>query len=357
MGQTSRFGFYTFGGAQGGDVGDRGHQFSIRDRQIMDSLLAALEGHDHAGGGAALADPVGAPLITLSSDPAGALPGGIDLFYRVSFIDRYGLETAASEEYTIRTPAPVLEPGAPAATAQAVTGSTLSAGPYLYAVSQFNAANQETMVGPSTQVTLSSSAGHNQVTLDLPALSAGAAGFRIYRMGPNESQMLRVGESVTPHATFVDTGLAADPNRPTPADNSTSSSNIVHIKAPDLDINGVLPPGVAAWRIYRSFESGGYDDASLVHEVTERVDQLDPNSALLNTWNDDGDPLLDGVPLEVSTTLTPSVALPEPPSDVVHLLHRAVTPTVTTGNGALFVSNGALFYVGGNGTVTQIAPA
>lgn len=355
MGQTERFGFETFGGDQGGDISDRGYKFSIRDRQIIDAVLRALEVHEHDGG-VALVDPVGAPVITLDQDDLGQLPAGTDLFYRVSFIDIFGLETAASDEYTIRTPDALVEPMAPALAAETGAGTISRTGTYQYAISVRNDAGQETMVGLSSSVRVRT--GHNQVRIFLPVLPDGGVGYNVYRLSPNESEFLLIAETELLDEEWLDTGLPADTTRPLPAANLTGMNNVVHVQAPDLDVDDHLPAGVAAWRIYRTFESGNYEDAALVHEVTEREDELDINSPLLVLWDDTGEETFDGVPLEISTTLTPSAAIAGlAGGDVISLVHRDDTPVPPVNGGALFVTNGALFFVGGAATVTQIAPA
>ena len=366
MGHTERYGLNQFGGSQGGDLSDEGYKFSIRDRETIDRLLAAFEGHRHTGGlattwaattaygagarvlpsdrnghvylaitpgisasseptwptGAAatvddnevtwqeggseattqLPDPAGLPSAEVADDDAASLPAGTDLYYRVGFVDAYGLETAASDEVLVTTPDPLPIPDPPSAVT--VAGGTLEDGPYYYAVSFWQEdGNLETELSDTTYVTCE--VGNNTVELELPPLETGADGWKLYRLGPSEADLLWLATQLAADGTtYSDDGSTAitEPVQFPPEENTTNSRNKVTITAPDV-LDDEVPAGVKKWRIYRSYLSGDYPDQSLVHEVVETTEM--GGSILVAEWEDLGDPLLDGIPLDTSTTLNP----------------------------------------------------
>lgn len=302
-GFTRRLGLKRFGGTLGGQISDDGYRFTNEDRQIIDSFLAALESHSHEGG-SPLADPLGVPAVTLDTSD-GLLSAGLTLYYRVSFVDAYGLETAASDEVVVTTPLPIDNPSAPAL---AVSGtSTNPPGSYAYAITYVTAEGEETLPSPVSVASVTSAAAN--VTLTFEGLPAGAVARRIYRKAPNESTLYLLAQQAT--GTFVDNGsYTPDFSRTTPTINNTNSTNRVLVEAPDLDVSNYLPSGVKAWRIYRAYASGQYGDAALVHEVVEHTSETDPTTPLVVTWYDAGEALRDGLPLDVSTTFKPPPAVP-----------------------------------------------
>ena len=302
-GFTRRLGLKRFGGTLGGQISDAGYKFSNQDRGIIDAFLAALEAHSHEGG-TPLADPVGTPSVTLDIN-AGLLAAGLTLYYRVAFVDAYGLETAASSEVSVQTPLPIDEPSSPSLTP--VVGGTLPPGAYYYAISFVTTAGEETLSSPIAVAAANSATA--SVQLILPPLPAGASGVRIYRQAPNQSQLYFLAQVAT--LTYTDNGSVQSTQSRTPAGvNTTNSSNRVLVTVPDLNANGFLSATVAAWRIYRAYASGQYGDAALVQEVVERQDELNPASPLTTTWYDVGEALRDGLPLAVSTTFKPPPAVP-----------------------------------------------
>src|SRR4051794_36955522 len=99
-----------------------GDSLSDHDKAVIDAVLAALELHDHRGG-ERLLDPSG-PLVGVLSDTGGALAAGVTYFYRLSYIDRFGLETAGSAEISLTTIAGLSSPSSPLLTP--VPGGTLA---------------------------------------------------------------------------------------------------------------------------------------------------------------------------------------------------------------------------------------
>ena len=88
-GRTSRFGFTTIGGSEGGSFTDEGNRFSLHDPLLLDQILAAVERHDHRFVPAVEVEDLGAPSLNVGRD--GSLEGGLELFYRVSVLDALGL--------------------------------------------------------------------------------------------------------------------------------------------------------------------------------------------------------------------------------------------------------------------------
>lgn len=298
MGSTNRFGLTTFDGTTFNLEG----AFSNGDRKFLDRVLAALETHDH-GGGVRLADPVDQPTAEVT-DVGGALPGGRTYYYRVSFLDQFGLETAAAPEVSVSTAAKLSSPQPPDLTAGAA--GTLSPGNYFYALTRVKD-GYETSLGSPGIITLGS--GQNSITLGLPDLD-GADAFGIWRQGPADSYYTRIGETVA--ATAVDDGSIPASDCPTspsnlpPAGNLTNSTNAITITVPHPDIVGVVDGQVSGWRVYRSQFSGVYESNSLVAEVTT----IDPETdALALEWTDTGASGTVGQPLATSRTLTPTVAI------------------------------------------------
>lgn len=108
---TSRYGFSYFGGNTPGDISDDGGKFTLTDPQLVDRLLQAFEQHTHTGG-ARLIDPADAPVASLQEAQVG-LPAGRTYYYVITLLDRYGLETAPSDEISVVTTQPVQPCDAP----------------------------------------------------------------------------------------------------------------------------------------------------------------------------------------------------------------------------------------------------
>lgn len=300
MGLTRRWGLFKFGGSQGGSIGANGNQFSTRDRDTLDAVLAALESHTHEGG-TLVADPSTGPTLTQAAT-GGTIPAGVDVYYRVAFLDAWGLETAASNEVYITTPAAIDAPAAPALTPTA--GGTLPAGVYYYALTFFqNATGGETL---ASKISVTSLQGNNKsVTVDLPPLPAGADGWRVYRKGPNEADLFKLADVTAGTSSYLDDGSVQITGGSAPVENTTNGTNAVTVAVPDAATVGADPSAVKAWRIYRSYYSGQYGSASLVHEVVETVNQVPPYGGLVTSWVDTGASTLEGLPRETSAAFKP----------------------------------------------------
>lgn len=291
---TPRFGLNYFGGNIPGSLTDDGQKYTLADRLLIDKLLAAVEAHSHHLQPADTDEPSDAPTLTLHDDAGGTLEAGHTYYYEVTFVDDAGLETPAGDEVSIATPDLLDPPGAPSA--ESATGGSLPSGMFYYALTAIRGTEESTL-GPSFSVTLL--AGEGTANLTLPALGA-ADSIRVWRMGLNESYFTKIGTSSS--GTFADTGsvaadpCACDPDNQPPAANAGASIYSVTVALATADATIITAGGQKAWRIYRTETSGNYLASSLVHEVVETVDELDPDSGLVTTWIDAGDDLLPGTP-------------------------------------------------------------
>lgn len=303
MALTERFGLSRVGGAAGGSLTGDGFKYTDQDRRTIDRILNAFETHSHTGGDR-LADPAAAPGLVLDSTN-GTLAGGITYYYRISYIDRFGLETAASPEVAVATPGQVSSPSRPTLVAQS-TGGTLTAGLYSYALTA-ESGDYETQLGPESIIQLLSD--RDAIELTLPALPAGADSFGVWRRGPDDSGFTKIG--TTSAATILDDGTvpsdpcACDPDNLPPQENRTNSTNAVVVTVPNPALLQDAASDIARWRIYRATSPGGYGAKSLVAEVTD----LDDDGFLVTSYTDLGGTPAQGGPLERSQTLTPSVAI------------------------------------------------
>jgi hypothetical protein len=380
-GQTPRFDFNFFGGDTDGTLADDGDKFTGEDRLTLDTILAALENHDHRVPSTTSA-PVGTPSLGLVTN-GGALEGGTTYYYVVSFVNADGLETISSPEASQATPDLLEAPDPPQGETGTAAG-TLAPGVYYYALTGIRG-DEESALGAPTAVTVL--ADENIVTLTLPD-EGDADTLQIWRQKDTDPGWTRID---TATATFIDdgsvpAGLYGDPANEAPTATTGADDYVITVTLTGADVTAVQ--NSAGWRIYRSTESGVYSSASLVHEVVERVDELDEESDLLVSWPDDGDAALTGSPKLVSTQLnipafsfesatvlpaTTGYPLNYPILDADGVLHinRAGTWTVqrgpfesaavlpaTTGYPLNYpiVTTAGLLYINLAGTWTQIGP-
>lgn len=287
-GTTPRFGLSWFNGdTQEGSLGDDGHKFTGDDRLLLDRLLSAIENHDHSDPSATDPSPTPAPPTLSLISGSGALESGKTYFYCVSFVDAHGTETPASDEVSIDTPDRLPAPDAPSA--ETDTSGTLPAGLYFYALTAVRGA-EETPLGEPVAVTVL--VGEGQVTLTLPPLGDATA-FYVWRMNDADGQWARFSTTVS-FGDFVDDGSEVPIPRSAPSTNTGTSDYSVSITLDVPDQSTVQ--NFAGWKIYRSTTSGTYGGNSLVEKVTTRVDQVDPGSPLVTSFEDTGDSLFPGSP-------------------------------------------------------------
>lgn len=310
--QTPYYGLNYFGPGTPGSITDDAGKFTLGDRLLISRILKALESHDHKGG-AALADPTGTPPLALETI-GGQLPGGVNVYYRISYIDQFGLETAASPEGVQATPTPIQPPVAGTLVAVALTtsGPGLATGNYSYALTALSGTD-ETPLGDTADVTTSGDLPCVDITFPDPEDTQDSWG--IWRMGEHDAGWTKVDVVPIDQLDYVDDGTvpanacACDPAFAPPTENVTSSTNLITVSVPDPDLVALVPSTVKRWRLYRTYTSGSYPSNSLVAEVVTTVNE-DGTGGLVTSFDDDGTTnLLPGAPLEISQCLTPSVAL------------------------------------------------
>lgn len=282
-------------------------QLTDHDKRVIDAVLASLEIHDHKGG-TRLGDPTAEPTLELDTT-TGSLRGGTTYYYRLAYRDRFGLETAASAESSITTPAQVDVPAAPAV--ETVAGGALGAGATYYALSAVTAAGETALSSPAL-ITITDWNTVNVSGTD-PFYDASITAYNVWRQGPSSAGFTKIGQITDPSTPFVDDGsvpddlCACDPANLPPSVNLTSSTNQVTVTVPVADQGLLAEDGLArSWVVYRSTTSGVYDESSLVAQVTQTVNE-DGTGGIVVSFVDDGTTApLEGAPLDNSQTLMPS---------------------------------------------------
>jgi hypothetical protein len=291
---TSRFGL-TLGSA-----------LTDHDKALIDAVLSAIELHDHTGG-TRLSDPSGPPVGVMETT-GGSLPAGATYYYRLSYVDKFGLETAATVEAAFTTPGPAAVPSTP--TAAVIDGGLLSVGVYYYGLSAVDVDGNQTMISIPATATITTN--NSSVNVTGRTFSAGTASYNVWRQGPRTSTFVKIGEITDPTVVFLDNGyvpddpLSCDPTAIPPAGNTTNATSLITFTPADPIIVAADGGPIKAWRLYRSTTSGSYPVNSLLTEVNTTVNQ-DGTGGLLLDFTDDGTTaLLAGQPKEVSETLNPS---------------------------------------------------
>lgn len=295
-GSTNNYGFDRLGA--GDEFSDRGYKFTDADRQYMDRLIyMGAEGHHHTGADALVNDPAGQPTLNLF-EIGGAIPAGTRVYYKYSWVDVQGFESAASPEGFVDTPQPVLEPSSPTVI-HSSAGGTLLPGVYYYILSAYTNVNtSETKATAPTYLTIPIGTTTNQVALTLPTLPAGADGFNVYVKKPGQvryNYLTSVDMTVaTPPTTFTDDGsIEEDCNRTIPVRNSTHGTNSVIIVVPTV-------PAGSTWKVYRTYVSGQYENSLLAHVVEETFE----TSGIITTQYEDlGTATGEGLPLSASQSI------------------------------------------------------
>lgn len=292
--ETDFFGLTRVG--EGESISKNGYAFGDGDRVTLDTLLKALELHTHDGA-ASLNSPTTAPALTPNAT-GGSLPAATLFYYKCSFLDRFGLETAASPEASVSTQAQMSAPTPPTYAVES-SGGTVLGGTYGYAVTFVTDSGGETT--PSTTVDAQVVTGTtNRVRLDLPALPSGATRYNVYRRRPGQNVFYYLGTSTT--TPFYDSGEVEDTTITSPVFNTTNNTSSITITIP----TGSIPDDVYGWKIYRTTTPGTYDSYSLVHHVVEPTTEFATD--LRTTWTDAGDVLQEGAPRVRSATLSGGMA-------------------------------------------------
>ena len=271
MGETTRFGFKTLD--EGDSLADDSYKFTHADREQLDRILAFFETHTHTGETTSDTSPVAGPELDLDTE-GGNIPAGQRVRYRYTLVDPSGLETAASPEAYVDTPDPIDNPAAPSLSTANV-GGTLIPGQYYYVLTAYqDFTTSETKATNPAHITVPAGTNTNENTLALPDVPFGATGFNVYRRAPGHTRYFYLDsvdmDGPTPPTDYIDDGTVdEDCDRTIPAANTTFSTNAI-----TATIGGATPtvPDGYTWKLYRTYESGNYDDSLLwwiVEETSE----------------------------------------------------------------------------------------
>lgn len=298
-GRTARFRFNKFGGGVPGTIGDDASKFTSLDRDLMDSLFAQIESHDHKFR-LPHSDLTNEPSLVLEPG-AGDLDAGVTYYYCYSLVDAFGVETMPSPMAEITLPDLLEVPDPPVAYVdEGNSEGNLEPGLYYYVVTALRD-QEESVISDVETLTLSPEYG--AITIELPEYGE-ADGFRIWRMRHTDPGYTPVGVVNVPTAVFVDDGsVEADPcacdpeNMPPTSFNRGMSDYAVEVSLP----SGLSLDGFTGWRLYRTTIQGAaeWPTASLVHQIVEREDEYDPESPLLRSYLDTGEALSPGRPQEI----------------------------------------------------------
>jgi len=293
---TPNFGFTRVG--QGETLSKNGYAALDGDRTMLDALLRSLHQHTHTGDTARLANPQYAPVLSVTQgDSTAHLPGGQTYFYKYSYVDIWGLETAASPEQMVQTPSGVTRPQAPLLE-HLTTGGALNAGRYAYVLTYSDYQGGETPASDPVALTIEVEAcnGTCRIKLDFDAAPSVAPCVNIYRARQGQTRFYHLAK-VEGATTYYDDGSVFEDQTITPPIiNTTGGNNRVDIALPEA-----IPDEVGAWRLYRSQTPGVYTTASLVHHVVEGTTET--SNDLRDTWSDRGEALGRGMPRTRSSTI------------------------------------------------------
>lgn len=295
-GSTNHYGLERLGA--GDDLSDNGFKYTDADRQAMDRLLyIGAESHHHDGAVPVVNDPTDAPVAVL--DPTGGtIPAGTRVYYRYTWVDVNGFESAASAEGFVDTDLPVAEPAAPQLSFL-TTGGTLLPGVYYYIVTAYTDVNtNESKAIAPAYLTIPIGSATNKVTINFPSLPSGADGLNIYVKKPGEvryNYLTSVDMTMpTPPTSFVDTGaIAENCNRTIPIRNTTNASNSITITVPTVPVG-------STWRLYRTYQTGLYQ-SSLLHWVVEET--FETSGIITNVYEDVGNATTEGQPPSASQSI------------------------------------------------------
>lgn len=295
--------------ATGEPLTANGNAFSDRDRTTIDILLEALRSHTHTGA-SRLADPSGLPALTL--DTGGSLSPGTVYYYRVSLIDKWGLETAASGEASVTTSSGMVADTAPIPVLSA--GGTLPPSTYSYVYTWVSTAGGETTSSQAAQVVVDDD--DRTVTLTLPTKPADAVQATVFRSRTGLSTYYYIGDTTT--TTFIDDGLPDGCCGETPPPvNTAAVSEVIQIQPSAAD----QATSAVFWRAYRATTSGVYLPNSLVGQAP-----------IGESITDSGGALLPGTPRGTSSTIGDGPSLPDasPGTRVMSVCLPEISETTAT---------------------------
>lgn len=291
--ETTHFGLTRV--SEGETLAKNSHAALDGDRILLDTILKALLDHDHSAE-AALASPSTAPTAVANSS-GGSLAPSTTYYYKYSYIDANGLETAASPEVSATTAAGADAPTAPTLSHES-TGGTLDVGTYRYLITFADTSGRETTPSDSVEIGLTSDicTGSSRILLTFPPPPLAAPCINVYRQKPGQSTFYFLKK--TTNSTYYDDGSdSEDLSRGVPTVNTVGNTNSVTITLPES-----VPANATGWRLYRSRNPGGYTTASLVKTVVEGA--TPQSTTIVTETTDVGGSLLRGFPRTKSTTLS-----------------------------------------------------
>jgi hypothetical protein len=248
-----------------------GQKYTTSDRAEIDRLLyVGAEGHHHNGDGISQADPALAGSTSVSTT-GGTISSGLNVYYKYTWVDVNGFETAASPQCYAVMPSQVSAPNGPAVSPSTASGS-LEPGSYYYLLTAYTSSSTYETTVSAPGYALLTAEGQN--TILFPSLPSGASGFNIYAKYPNGTNYLYLTSVAvsgsTPATSYTDNGgTAVNCNRYAPTSNNTSSANSVTFTLPTS-----VPSGFT-WNLYRTTTSGSWTNsllASNANDVTTYTD-------------------------------------------------------------------------------------
>ncbi len=257
--------------APGESLSANGYAFIGGNIDTIDRVLVLARDHNHTGAAAAVTDPDTAPSLVLDS-VSGNIPSGTTVYYRYTYVDEFGAETAGSPDASVTTPSPIAEPTGPALSS-ITTGGSNQGGQYRYSMTAYAGPDtSETKLGARRAIALPYSVATHTVTITFPTLPVNADGFNIYRRGPGEAQftfLTTIDMTIaTPPVDFIDDGTTSgsNPNRIPPGQNLTFGSNNI-----DVSLPGATPtvPANVTWKVYRTYVTNNWKASNLHHVVEE----------------------------------------------------------------------------------------
>lgn len=302
MSETPRYHLTTMGA--GDTFAANGYKYTGADRRLMEVLLyLGAEGHHHTGEVPDTDAPI-APVVSLDGAD-GNVPGGTRVYYKVTLVDPNGLESAASPESYVDTPAALTPPSAPSLLAQS-TGGTLQPGTRYYSLSAYYPLQTQETTAPNPAPVQIFSGSTNSVKVTRPTLPVGATGWNVYRRNPGELDYFFVTSLVAATTFWIDDGATASAcDRRRPQTNQTNATNSVLVS-----LGGATPslPGAGwTWRIYRTYVNASYV-TSFLHHVVEETSEGSGETALSHT--DTGGATMVGQPPEATPVVnSPSKVL------------------------------------------------
>lgn len=294
-GSTSHYGLQRL--TRGESFSLNGYKYTNADREQIDQLLyLGAEGHHHTGAASISEEPESPPTLTLLTS-GGTIPAGTRVYYKFTYVDLSGNESAGSTEAFVDTPAAVDEPGAPSL-ATSVSGGTHLPGNYYYVLTAYTTSiTQETLALNPAYITVPAGSNTNTITLTMPTKPTGATGFNIYRRAPGGAQYLYLA-STTGTSYTDNNSVEEDCNRTLPRRNTTNSQNAVSVSLP-----GATPtsPEGLTWKVYRTYVTNNWD-SSFLHWVVEET--FEGSGVILSSYEDVGNGTTPGKPPSITQFTT-----------------------------------------------------